>query len=239
MATITRDVKVYAFMVKKKGLTDDEFHAHWREPHGRLTKKVPQIKRYLQNHGVGSKPTLNGLAATPYLGIPTIWVADLGKLQEINADPGFVEVHEDELNLLERDQLAWLVTTETVVSEGDAADDIGRVATKGLLFIAAKEGVAADSFRERVQVVSETLPMRLGADRVTVAMPHAAAYPGDASPLFDAVIEIGFKNDRALHEAWERHGAHLLQELSLYSALPRSRGFLAREERVIWPPFGV
>jgi hypothetical protein len=99
--------------------------------------------------------------------------------------------------------------------------------------------VAADAFRERVQVVSETLPMRLGADRVTVAMPHAAAYPGDAAPLFDAVIEIGFENDGALDEAWERHGAHLLQELSLYSALPRSRGFLAREERVIWPPFGV
>jgi uncharacterized protein (TIGR02118 family) len=239
MPIITRDVKVYAFMVKKKGLTDDEFHAHWREPHARLTKKVPQIKRYLQNHGIGSEPTVRGLAATPYLGIPTIWVADVGKLQEINDDPGFVEVHEDELNLLERDQLVWLVTTETVVSAGDSPDDIGRVATKALLFIEAKEGVAVDDFRERVQVVSETLPSRLSADRVTVAVPHADAYPGDAAPLYDAVIEIGFESDRAFHAAWETHGAHLLQELSLYSALPRSRGFLAREERVIWPPFGV
>jgi len=239
MSTTTRDVKVYAFIVKKKGLTDEQFHAHWREPHGRLTKKVPQINRYLQNHGIGSAPTVTGLAATPYLGIATIWVGDVAKLEEISVDPGFEEVHADELNLLEREQLAWLVTTETVVSQGAFPDDIDRVSTKAILLLDSKEGMPAGAFRERVLALSETLPARLGAGRVTTAVPDAAAYPGDSKPPFDAVIEIGFDTEFALNSGWERYGAELLQELSFYASLERSRGFLAREERVIWPPFGL
>jgi len=131
------------------------------------------------------------------------------------------------------------VTTETVIAVGSAADDIGRVTTKAILLLEAKEDRANAAFGATLIAIANTLPARLGAGRVTVAVPDPAAYPGGAKPPFDAVIEIGFDTEAALHAAWERQGAALLQELSSAAALPRSRGFLAREERVIWPPFGA
>jgi len=32
-------IKVFAFIVKRADLTDEKFHAHWREPHGRLISR--------------------------------------------------------------------------------------------------------------------------------------------------------------------------------------------------------
>jgi uncharacterized protein (TIGR02118 family) len=234
---VTPDVKVYAFIVKKHGLTDEQFHAHWREPHGRLTKKVPQIKRYLQNHGIGSVPTVPGLAPTPYLGIPTIWVENVGKLEEINRDPGFVEVHEDELNLLERDQLAWLITRETVIADGPAQDDISSIPTKVMLLLKQKHGISEGQFRSQIASTATTADRLRGSGRVTYALPAAEAYTTESRPPFDGVIEISFANDRACSKAWERHGQEILTALASAADIGASRGFLAHEERVIWPPF--
>lgn len=231
------DVKVYAFLVKKRGLTDEQFHAHWREPHGRLTKKVPQIKRYLQNHGIGSVPTVPGLQPTPYLGIPTIWLDNLGKLEEMPKDPGYTEVHEDELNLMERDQLAFWVTRETVLSAGPAPDDIASIPTKVMLFLKQRPEVAIDEF-QRVVAATATSAVRMrSAGRVLYALSAADAYPGDARPLFDGVIEVSFADDRSYEKAWKRSGKGILKSLSAVADIDASRGFLAHEERVIWPPF--
>lgn len=232
----TNDLKVYAFLVKKEGISDDEFHSHWREPHGRLTKKVPQINRYVQNHGVDHVPTVPGLAPTSYLGIPAIWVASLEKLNAIYTDPGFQEVHEDELNILQRDKLAWLITREYIVAAGPSADDISYRATKAMLFLKRRVDVRNESFRVAIADFAKRTPKIIGSGRITYAFPVSEAYQADAIPLFDAVVELAYASDAAWQKSWARSGKELLNRFGAVVDRQASRGFLAHEERVIWPP---
>ena len=231
----TPDVKVFAFIAKRADLTDEQFHAHWREPHGRLAKQVPQIRRYHQNHGIGAVPALPGLAPTPYLGIATIWVADLVKLGAIYGDPGYVEIHADELNLLDRNQLVWLVTREWVVAPGPRADDPGFMPIKAQLLLKRRADVPLAEFEAAIGRVAGGARRQTAAIGVSYALALAEAYPGADRPPFDAVIELSYQDAARFGKAWRRAGPMLLERLSRVAELEASRGFFAREERVIWP----
>lgn len=231
----TPDVKVFAFIAKRADLTDEQFHAHWREPHGRLAKQVPQIRRYHQNHGIGAVPTLAGLAPTPYLGIATIWVADLVKLGAIYGDPGYVEVHADELNLLDRSQLIWLVTREWVIAPGPRADDPAFAPSKAQLLLKRRGDVPVADFEAAIARIAQQGRSRTSAIAATYSLALADAYAGTDRPPFDAVIELSFEDPVRLEKAWRRAGPAMLQRLAKVADIDASRGFLAREERVIWP----
>ena len=235
--TVTPDVKVYAFIVKKHDISDKEFHSHWRNPHGVLTKKVPQIKRYLQNHGTANPAALEGLPTMPCLGIATIWVADVGKLDDIFHDPGFQDVHADELNLLERSELSWMIAEETVVAQGPAPSDIKRIPTKALLFLKRSAVASPASFKAWVADFAAQSAKTYAGARVTYALPNALAYKDDNKPPYDAVLEIGIQGDAAFKQAWKRHGPATLRYAAMDANIAASRGFLAHEERVIWPAF--
>jgi uncharacterized protein (TIGR02118 family) len=229
-------VKVYAFIVKKRGLSDEEFHAHWREPHGRLTLKVPQIRRYVQNHGIGAVPTVPGLESTPYLGIATIWVDSPAELAQIYDDPGFVEVHEDELNLLEREQLRWFVSRETVVKPGPAERDKSARATKAILILERPEAESLPDFSQAVRAFAGQcrvlVPEAIAIKCSTVAPDGYAA--GD-DPFCDAIVELMFASPQQFRQSWSRHSERVLQAAAEFADLHASRGFLGTEERVLWP----
>lgn len=231
----TPDVKVFAFIAKRTDLSDEQFHAHWRRPHGELARKVPQIRRYHQNHGIGAVPTVPGLATTPYLGIATIWVRDLPTLGKIYGDPGYVEVHEDELNLLDRGQLIWLVTREWVIAPGPRADDLAFVPTKAQLLLKRRADVPLAQFEAAVARVADHGRRRTAAIAATYSIALADAYPAADRPPFDAVIEWSYADAAGFEKAWRRSGAALLRRLADVADIEGSRGFLAREERVIWP----
>ena len=233
--TVTADVKVYAFIVKKHDISDAEFHAHWRHPHGDLTKKVPQIKRYLQNHGVGNPAALEGVATMPYLGIATIWVADVGKLGEIFNDPGFQDVHADELNLLERGELSWLVAQETVVTAGPRPGDAGYQPTKALLFVKRAPGTSPAAFQSGLEAAALYAGRAVRNARVVYAVPHPAA-GADSKPPYDGVLELAVRDDATFARAWAANGVTLAKILAPVVEAGATRGFLAHERRVIWPP---
>ena len=231
----TPDVKVFAFIAKRADLSDEQFHAHWREPHGRLAQKVPQIRRYQQNHGIGAVPTLPGLGPTPYRGIATIWVRDLPTLGKIYGDPGYVEVHEDELNLLDRAQLIWLVTREWVIAPGPRADDPAYAPIKAQLLLKRRADVTPAQFEAAVARISNQGRRQTVALAASYALALAEAYPAADRPPFDAVIEWSYADSAGLEKGWRRSGTALLGRLAVVADIGASRGFLAREERVIWP----
>jgi len=94
-------------MVKREGLTDEQFHAHWREPHGRLAMQVRDIRRYVQDHTFGAAPDVAGWPATRYDGLPAVWFDSLADARALHTNPDFQESHADEMNLVDRDRLAW------------------------------------------------------------------------------------------------------------------------------------
>jgi len=221
-------VKVYAFIVKKPGLTDEQFHAHWRDPHGTLTTRLPYFRRYIQNHGIGSVPTLPGLAPTPYLGIPTVWVDRLSDLEAAGADPLYAPLDRDIDELYIRDQAAWLFTREFVRCASPA--DRAFVPVKAQVFVRQRPGIP--DFERHLAEFAKSVGSLPGVIGLSAALPVDS---GDA-PMFDGVVEVSFADQAQFEAAWGKDGpADALALLDSFADRAASRGFLAQEERVIWP----
>ena len=43
-------VKCFALLTKKSGMSDEQFHRHWREVHAPLALRIPSLRRYVQSH---------------------------------------------------------------------------------------------------------------------------------------------------------------------------------------------
>ena len=233
-------IKVFAFIAKRRDISEQQFHAHWREPHGRLTQAVGQIQRYIQNHAIGGAGELSGLAAMRYQGIATIWVEEPATLDEIFANPAFLPVKQDEANFLEQEHLAWLICDSHV--HGQTADpaNISAVPGKIMLFLRRSQYLSGVEFAQRLQGAAQwgkrTLP---GIAQVSVDLPRADVYD-DANPsLFDGVLELSVGDRESAEQAWCTQGAACLGQLQDLVRMDASRGFLAQEERFIWPPFAA
>lgn len=228
--------KVYAFITKRPDLTDEQFGAHWRDPHARLALKSSLIRGYVQNHAVDA--VLPGFSRMPRSGIAAIWVDGVDSLAKVTTDPAYAEVHADELNLLDRASLQFLITQEHTIVGGPSAEDPLAVPTKAMLFLRRSEGVAADRMTAVVRRVARAGRAMNHGHRITCAFPAPGAYGENDAPAYDAVIEFYFPTRAAFEEAWRRSGPTLLRRLESAADLSRSDGFLATEERKRWPPFG-
>jgi len=58
--------KLVALLVKKPGMSADEFRSYWKERHSPVAAKMPGLKKYIQNHSpvdmAGGTPAVDGVA---------------------------------------------------------------------------------------------------------------------------------------------------------------------------------
>ena len=231
------EVKVHAFMVKKSGLSDEDFHSHWRDPHGHLAMRVTEIIRYVQDHTYGTDPQFEGWAPLIYQGLPAVWFTDIGTATGLHSNPDFQESHADEENLVERDRLGWLRSTEIVLVPGPplAADDPER--WKLTLLLGADPSGDADAFpRAVVDVVREVVDTLPALVRATVSLPRPDQYT-HTPPLFDAVVEFAFASRGDLEAATASAGFRQrgLPSIERLVQPGRSSAAWTYEERWIWP----
>ena len=43
---------IHYFITRKASMNDAEFHRYWRETHGPIAAKIPQLHRYVQSHRI-------------------------------------------------------------------------------------------------------------------------------------------------------------------------------------------
>jgi uncharacterized protein (TIGR02118 family) len=227
-------VKVYALMVKREGLTDDQFHAHWREPHGRLAMQVRDIRRYVQDHTFGAAPEVAGWPATRYDCLPAVWFDSLADARALHTNPDFQESHADEMNLVDRDRLAWLYCTEHVVLAGPPMTTGDPEGWKLTLLLSRLPDIGRAEFDAAIDAAtadgSTSLPAVL---RATCAMPRT---DDTGSPRFDAVIEFLFAGRRELQAATASPAlATVLDGLAAVAEPAASELAWTYEERWLWP----
>jgi uncharacterized protein (TIGR02118 family) len=102
------------FITRKPSLSDAEFHRYWREVHGPIAKKIPQLKRYIQSHRIPF-PGQN----SPYDGAAEAWVEDEKALAALRQSPEYLNgALADEPNFIDMSRVEWLMTNDHVIIDG-------------------------------------------------------------------------------------------------------------------------
>jgi hypothetical protein len=225
-------ITIFAMIKKRPEMTDEQFHAHWRHPHGTLTCSVPQIRAYVQNHGIGSTPALHGLEFTGHLGVPVIKVDLLSDLAAMFSSPGFNAVRDDAISLYDQNDFVWLVTREVCQKTPPAL--LGVTApVNALMFLSRSVRCETSEFQERVEklaiAICDSAPNQCG---FCVSLADVQYYSGTEGPPFDAVVEILLEDLAAFERHWMSPVGQRLIATALSDFLEpsKTRGFLALKE---------
>src|SRR5688500_3072036 len=108
-------VKVVAFFKRKPGLAVEEFDRHWGTRHADLVRRLPGLRRYVQNPTLASgyrkrEPVYDGVAEA--------WFDDGEALRVSGASAEYRAVKADEASFIDGASLGSLVTDEVVVVDG-------------------------------------------------------------------------------------------------------------------------
>jgi uncharacterized protein (TIGR02118 family) len=91
---LTNPLMVKAIYAARRNpeLSEEEFRRHWLDVHGPLCARVPGLRRYVQNHGLG----IGQSAATVYYdGWSELWFDDIDSFHIAAKNPQWIAMQED------------------------------------------------------------------------------------------------------------------------------------------------
>ena len=228
-------IKVFALLPKLPHVTDETFHAHWRDPHGELARRITTIRRYSQSHSIAS--SVSGFPPAPYLGVAEVYFDSLEIAAGMGNDPNYLDYcGADEPNFIDQSRLAFLFCAERVVLAGpDLAIDSPEI--KALLLLKRASGLTPEVFRDGLASLSGV---------AVAATPELSRYVqcttlpelyASGEPAFDAIIELSWLTRAAYERSWSspRVADRHLPALAAIADLHDSSSLLAEPYRVIWP----
>ena len=92
-------VHLVEFVKRKPGMEVEAFQRHWREIHGPLGAKIPQVRRYVQCH-VRPAAYRDG-RQPPYDGVAEVWFDSTAAMRESATTPEYRAVRADEPNFID------------------------------------------------------------------------------------------------------------------------------------------
>jgi hypothetical protein len=107
--------KLYELVPRRSDISAQEFHDHWRHPHGTLCIPIPTLWRYVQNHRLDTS-LLDGDQGK-YDGIVEAWFETVEHVQGLSEDAQFVQhVKPDEPAFIDVDDLVLFFAQEEVLA---------------------------------------------------------------------------------------------------------------------------
>lgn len=111
-------IKFTILLVRKAGLTHEQFVAHHRDVHAALFMSVPVVKdtvrRYVQQHALAVQ--LPGLPPIKYDGITELWFDDAESIGRLFSDPEYLaRIRPDEASFLDLERCDFIVSSENAV----------------------------------------------------------------------------------------------------------------------------
>jgi uncharacterized protein (TIGR02118 family) len=228
-------VKCFALLVKKPGISDEQFHSHWRGIHAELALRIKSLRRYVQSHRIPDASASFGTA--PFHGAAEVWYDDLATAVGMRTNPQYLEgAYVDELNFIDQPALKWLATAENVVVAGPPiAKDAPLV--KGLFLVKRKPGLSVAEFQDYWRNQHAPLVPRT-PHLVRYVQCHVLpeTYESEYPPAFDGVAELWWPDLAKFKESWASPEMQVEQLTDAKKFVgDDTRVFLAQENRVIWP----
>ena len=89
-------IKTIGLLTRKSGWTHTQFMKHWVETHAPLARKVPGLRRYVQNHIHGTRQRADiEETAVEIDGIAELWFDDQAALETAARTPEMQALHAD------------------------------------------------------------------------------------------------------------------------------------------------
>lgn len=107
-------IQFFALIKKKQGISKQEFHDHWRHPHGTMGKHIPSLREYVQAHQIHTSFLFEDQAN--FQGIALSKFDNQKDAANFGNDPYYVKyIKPDEPNFVDGEHLQWLNTQEEVI----------------------------------------------------------------------------------------------------------------------------
>lgn len=185
-------IKFFALIPRREDISVEEFHDHYRHPHGTLGAQLPNFRGYIQSHQFQSN--LLGDDQSEFEAIAEVWFDTKEDATVFLESPHYLEhVKPDEPYFIDLEKMKFVYTFEDVLVSGPAAGasvpladkllermDVERPVTIKLLHFAAKPNDSLDR---------ATLAGRLGAVRHVHCTEHDA-FHADSPAAFAEVDEL-------------------------------------------------
>jgi uncharacterized protein (TIGR02118 family) len=105
-------IKLVYCVTKKPGLTDQQFFDYWQNVHGPIGARIPGVRKMIQSHRL----TIPGDKYQPdYDGMVELWFDGVEALLAARLSPEWKASSEDEVNFIDHNKVAYLVTEEKVI----------------------------------------------------------------------------------------------------------------------------
>ncbi|MGH7933109.1 MAG: EthD family reductase [Candidatus Binataceae bacterium] len=217
---------VHYFITRKSSLDEGAFHRYWRETHGPIAGRIPQLHMYVQSHRVPLQGT-----NSPYDGEAEVLVDGLGAMAELRKSREYLEgALVDERNFIDLTRVEWMVTQDHAILDGPT----GGTLVKGVWQLKRKPGMALDEFRKYWIEVHGTLGGKLPGLRRYIQshlIDDAYLY---AEPRYDGVAQLWFDSLDAMRAAFASpQGQELAADGPKFTDLSMLKNFAAQEHIVV------
>jgi uncharacterized protein (TIGR02118 family) len=110
-------IKVIVTIVRKQGLSAQEFHEHWRNQHARLVTSCAASKRYIRRYiQCHTLPEQQAAGEPAFDGVAELWFDSVADKDRFFADPDYIrEVQPDEARFADMQRTKFIVTQEETV----------------------------------------------------------------------------------------------------------------------------
>ena len=109
-------IKLICFVKRKPGMSEEDFHKHWREVHGPLvasTKSGQHAIRYEQNHR--ATEAQEHLGASAYDGVTIQWYESVADFEASIREDDYAEIAADIEKFMDVNDIVYLLTEDAEV----------------------------------------------------------------------------------------------------------------------------
>jgi uncharacterized protein (TIGR02118 family) len=111
-------IKSISLLVRKEGMTHEQFVSHWLEVHGPLARAVPGIRRYVQSHLLGDRKRADIAPLDVEIdGIAELWYDSREAMERAFATPEGKALHADGATFIGRIR-SYIVEEKAIIAYG-------------------------------------------------------------------------------------------------------------------------
>lgn len=102
-------LKLVYCITKKPGLTDEEFFDYWKNVHGLIGARIPELRRLVQSHTITET---KAISPPDFDGMAELWFDSMESLLAARESLEWQLSSDDEANFIDHSKVAFFITRE-------------------------------------------------------------------------------------------------------------------------------